>query len=210
MKRIIFSLFVIALFGRTLLASNETQVIVALGDSLSAGYNLAQQDSFPSQLEQMLKANGHNVKMFNASVSGDTTKAGVARLNWILNDKNHLVIVELGANDFLRGVKPDETYLNLDKILNELTKAKRKILFIGMKAPPNLGEDFQKKYDKIFEDLQKKYGKFKGFRYDKFFLEGVYDKPELLSNDNMHPNKAGLTFIAERLYPVIEELLKEK
>lgn len=183
-------------------ASGET-VILALGDSLTAGYNLPQPSAFPVRLEAALKARGHAVRVINGGVSGDTTAGGLARLDWMLADHPTVALVELGANDALRGVPPRETEANLDAILSRLQKDHVSVLLIGMMAPPNMGADFGKAFNAIYPRLAKKHA----VDLYPFFLDGVAANPDLLQQDGMHPTTAGVDIIVQRILPSVEKVL---
>lgn len=131
--------------------------ILVLGDSLSAGYGLNLQEAFPAQLQQALQTSGHNVTVINASISGDTTAGGLARLDWALADRPQIVIIELGANDALRGLPPDLTRKNLAAIIDRLQQEKIVVLLAGMRAPRNLGSDYYNKFDRLYPELAKRY-----------------------------------------------------
>lgn len=179
------------------------RTIIALGDSLTAGYGLAQQDSFPAQLERYLAAAGHSARVVNAGVSGDTTAGGRARLAWTLAEPADLVIVELGANDGLRGIDPAETRRNLDAILTELGRRDIKVLLAGMLAPPNLGGDYGADFNGLFPELAEKHG----VMLYPFFLKGVAAKPDFNQADGIHPNAAGVEIIVNGIGPYVIELL---
>jgi len=181
----------------------EVQKLLILGDSLTAGYGLPQPDSFPSQLETTLKAQGLAVQVINAGVSGDTTAGGLARLNWALNDRPHAVIVELGANDGLRGLDPQQSEVNLAAILDRLEKEKIPVLLTGMLAPPNLGA----RYGKAFNGMYERLGQRDTVAFYPFFLEGVAAIPELNQADGIHPNAKGVAIIVDRILPHVKKLL---
>lgn len=180
--------------------------IVAFGDSLTAGYGLPMEKSFPAQLEQKLKQQGYDVLVINAGVSGDTTSGGVTRLEWVLSQQPDFFILELGANDMLRGTDPDVTYNNLQKILAVLREKKIPVLLSGMKATPNLGAAFEGKYNKMYKTLAEEYGAV----YYPFFMEGVAAHSDLLQEDGMHPNAAGAALIAGNMLPFVKKLLEGK
>lgn len=171
--------------------------IVALGDSLTAGYMLKPSESFPAQLEMALQAQGRKVKVVNAGVSGDTTAAGLERLEWALSDRPDAVIVELGANDALRGLDPSVPRNNLDRILTQIKAKGADILLTGMKAPRNWGADYAAKFDAIYPDLAAKHG----IALYPFFLEGVVLHPKLQLQDGLHPSAAGVAEIVRRILP---------
>ncbi len=178
--------------------------IVALGDSLTAGYGLPPEEAFTTRLEQRLKANGLNVEVVNAGVSGDTSKGGLARIDWSVPDGTGLVIVELGANDALRGISPDETAKNLDAIIARLLQRGIAVLLTGMLAPPNMGQDYETAFNAIYPELEKKHN----VPLYPFFLDGVAADPELNQADGIHPNAAGTAVIVERLSPLVEKLVR--
>jgi acyl-CoA thioesterase I len=178
--------------------------IMAFGDSLFAGYGLSSDaDNIPSQVEKILKVDGHDVTMVNAAVSGDTTADGLARLDWSLQDKPDLVLLELGANDALRGLDPDRAKTNLDGILARLKAAGVPVLICGMIAPRNLGSAYSAKFDPMFKELADKYQA----QLYPFILDGVALDQTLNQADGMHPNKDGALVIAKRLTPAVEKAL---
>jgi acyl-CoA thioesterase-1 len=190
-------------------ASNNV-VILALGDSLTAGYGLAQEDSFPQQLEDSLVSSGYSVTVINAGVSGDTSAGGLARLDWAIADNPQIVVVELGANDALRGLEPSQTYDNLEQILLRLKKAGSLIVLTGMRAPRNLGLDYTYEFDRIYPDLAKRHDPY----FYPFFLEGVAAVPELNQSDGIHPNPEGVRAVVMGVQPLvvkaIEKILETK
>ena len=177
--------------------------IVAFGDSLTAGYGLPAQDAFPAKLQAALKAKGHNVEIENAGVSGDTASGGLSRLDWSIPDGTDAVIVELGANDMLRGVDPQVTRQALDEILARLTARNIAVLFCGMRAAPNMGADFAHAFESIFAELAKKYDVI----FYPFFLDGVAAQAKLALRDGVHPNAAGVDIIVANIVPKAEELI---
>ncbi len=178
--------------------------IVAFGDSLTAGYGLAREDAFTTRLEQRLKANGLNVEVVNAGVSGDTSKGGLSRIDWSVPDGSGLVIVELGANDALRGISPAETAKNLDAILARLRQRGIAVLLTGMLAPPNMGKDYEAAFNAIYPKLAEKYD----VELYPFFLDGVVADAKLNQADGIHPNAAGTAVIVERLLPMVDKLVR--
>ena len=182
----------------------ETQTILALGDSLTAGLGLDPSKAFPAKLEAALKAKGHDVVVLNAGVSGDTAAQGAARLDWALTDDVDAVLVELGANDALRGLAPEQAKQALDGLLATLQQRKLPVLLLGMKAPPNLGPDYGAAFDAMFPDLAKQYG----VALYPFFLDGVAADAKLNQADGMHPNPQGVDEIVKRVLPSVEALLK--
>jgi acyl-CoA thioesterase I len=177
--------------------------IVALGDSLSAGFGLAAKDAFPAKLEQALKAKGFNVAIVNAGVSGDTASGGLARVDWSVPEDTEAVILELGANDALRGIDPNITRAALDNILQRLKTRGIAVLLCGMRAPRNLGPDYTRAFDSIFPELAAKYDAL----YYSFFLEGVAVDQKFTLNDRLHPNAAGVAAIVSGILPKVEELV---
>lgn len=185
-------------------ASDEL-TIVALGDSLTAGYLLGPGEGFPEQLDRALAAAGHeNVKVVNAGVSGDTTSGGLARLDWAVGPGADAVIVELGANDALRAIDPEITRRNLDEIVSRLKARGLPILLAGMYAPPNLGRDYGDAFNPIFAELAER----EGLVFYPFFLEGVAADPALNLGDGIHPTAEGIAIIVERILPRVEELIE--
>jgi acyl-CoA thioesterase-1 len=194
----------VALCAMPALAQREVPVkIVAFGDSLTAGYGLPAQHTFPARLEQALKAQGHNVEIDNAGVSGDTASGGLSRLDWSIPDGTDAVIVELGANDMLRGIDPKLTRQALDEILAKLKARNIAVLLCGMRAAPNLGADYGRNFEAIFADLAKKYD----VVYYPFFLDGVATQAQFALRDGLHPNAAGIEAIVAGILPKAEELV---
>ena len=184
-------------------ADGPIRTIMAFGDSLTSGYGLPPADAFPVKLEAALRARGHAVRVINAGVAGDTTAGGRARLAWMLADKPDAVILELGANDGLRGLDPAETLANLRAIMEQLKAADLPVLLAGMRAPPNLGRDFGAEFDTIFATMALEYDAL----FYPFFLEGVAARPTMNQNDGIHPNSAGVAIVVERIIPSVEALL---
>ena len=179
--------------------------LLVFGDSLAAGYGLAQADGFQAQLGQALRADGFDVQILDGGVSGDTTAGGRARLDWALADKPDAVLVELGGNDGLRGTEPREMEANLRAILDRLQQEHLPALLSGMVAPPNLGAPFSREFLAVFARL----GQRPGLLYDPFFLDGVAGDPALNQPDHIHPNPAGVKRVVARIKPVVERLLRE-
>jgi acyl-CoA thioesterase I len=177
--------------------------LLVLGDSLTAGYGLPHADGFQAQLQQALGARGHTVRVIDGAVSGDTSAGGRARLDWALGDGADAAIVELGANDGLRGLDPREMEANLAAILDVLAAKHIPVLFTGMYAPPNLGPDYQTSFREVFDRL----GKRPGVLYDPFFLDTVAMQPDLIQADHLHPNAEGVRREVARLLPLVEQLL---
>jgi acyl-CoA thioesterase-1 len=179
--------------------------LLVLGDSLSAGYGLARADGFEAQLAAALRSHGRDVHIVDGAVSGDTSAGGLARLDWALGDGADAAIVELGANDGLRGVDPAVTEKNLIGILDALAARHIPVLLTGMYAMPNLGPDYAAAFRAVFERLATR----PGVLYDPFFLDGVAAVPALNQSDRLHPNADGVRHIVARLLPLVEKLLAE-
>ena len=180
-------------------AEESKPKIVILGDSLSAGYQLAQGEGFPERLQAALKDEGLDVDIIGAGVSGDTTSGGLSRLDWSVPDGTDGVILELGANDALRGLPPKTTRENLDKMITRLKERGIEVLLAGMLAPPNMGETYEKEFNAIFPELSEKHN----LLLYPFFLDGVLTKPELLLADGIHPNAKGVNVMTYRILPTV-------
>jgi acyl-CoA thioesterase-1 len=204
-KRLVSVLFLVlaAGFAFSAPAAAEPAKIVAFGDSLMAGYQLAPGESFPEKLEAALRQRGHDVVIANAGVSGDTTSGGLARLDWSVPDDTDLVILELGANDMLRGVSPDITRRNLDAMIARLDGRGIDVLLAGMVAAPNLGPDYAEAFNPIYPELAKQYD----LPLYPFFLDGVAAQASLQLEDGMHPNAAGVDRMVEGILPMVEAQL---
>jgi acyl-CoA thioesterase I len=176
---------------------------VALGDSLTAGYGLSEEAGFVPRLQAALAAKGLSAAVQNAGVSGDTAPDGLARLDWSVPQGTEAVIVELGANDMLRGIKPEVTRTALDAILRRLIDRHISVLLCGMRAAPNLGTDYAREFEQIYPDLAAKYD----VLLYPFFLDGVAGDPKFLQPDGLHPNPAGVDVIVSRILPKAEELI---
>lgn len=185
-------------------ASAETLPLVGFGDSLMAGYQLPQEDALPVRLEKALVADGEDVTVANAGVSGDTTAAGLARVDWSVPDGTRGVILELGANDALRGIPPEETEKNLDAIIGRLKNRGIAVLLVGMLAPPNMGADYGERFNLIYPKLAQKHG----VALYPFILDGVVTRSELQLDDGMHPNAKGIAVMVERMTPTVRDFVK--
>ncbi|RFB78731.1 arylesterase [Methylovirgula sp. 4M-Z18] len=185
-------------------ASARTLHVVALGDSLTAGLGLPQDQSFPSVLQKALRAKGWDVEIANAGVSGDTAADGLARLDWSVPDGTDAVILELGANDMLRGQDPAGTRKTLDRIVTKLSDRHIKVLIAGMRANPTLGADYGRAFDGLYPDLAMTYK----LPLYPFFLDGVAGDPKLNQPDGMHPTGKGVEIIVARILPSVETLLQ--
>lgn len=179
--------------------------LVVLGDSLTAGYGLNEEDAFPAKLETALKAKGIDVTVVNAGVSGDTAKQGLERLDWAVDEDADAVIVELGANDALRGIDPNETRASLEKIIVRLMSRNLPVMIAGMLAPPNLGPSYKEVFDRIYPSLAGEHG----LRLYPFFLDGVATIADYNLDDGMHPNARGVDEIVRRMAPKVAEFLSQ-
>ena len=184
-------------------ASDQPLRIAAFGDSLTAGYGLPAAAAFPVQLQRALAAKGRKVIIENAGVSGDTTQAGLDRLDWSIADGVDGVIVELGANDALRGLDPEQTRAALEGIILRLKERKISVMLAGMRAPPNLGQQYTSRFDRIFADLAEKHG----LVLYPFFLDGVAADRALNQPDGIHPTAEGVGVIVGRILPTVEKFL---
>jgi acyl-CoA thioesterase I len=203
MTRLVASLiFCLAL---SLPAKAEPITILALGDSLFAGYGLDGPQAYPAQLELALKAKGLDVKVLNAGVSGDTAAQGAARLGWALSDDVDAVIVELGANDALRGLAPEQAEAALDEIAATIAAKKLPLLIMGMRAPPNMGPDYGARFEPMFQRVAEKHGA----ALYAFYLEGVAADAALNQADGIHPNREGVAIIVQKTLPVVEALISK-
>lgn len=181
----------------------EPLKIVGFGDSLMAGHGLGPDEGFTDRLQAALRANGHDVTVEDAGVSGDTTSGGLARLDWSIPDGTQLVILELGANDMLRGIAPDLVEKNLDAMMARLKARNIPVLLAGMRAAPNLGHAYGEAFDAIYPRLAEKYG---ALLYP-FFLDGVAGDPSLELEDVMHPNAKGVDKIVSGILPIVEKAI---
>jgi acyl-CoA thioesterase I len=177
--------------------------LVAFGDSLTAGLGLPAASAFPAKLEAALRARGYQVDVVNAGVSGDTVADGLARLDWSIPQDADAVIIELGANDALRGLDPKATRIGLDEIVKRLRQRNVAVMLAGMYAPRNLGPDYSAQFDPIYPDLAKAYD----LPLYPFFLDGVATDPKLNQVDGLHPTAAGVDVIVARILPTVEALL---
>ncbi|TCR60347.1 acyl-CoA thioesterase-1 [Bosea sp. BK604] len=182
----------------------RTFKLVVLGDSLSAGYNLPANAAFPAVLEQALRQKGIAIEIANAGVSGDTVQGGLDRLDWSVPDGTDGVILELGANDALRGFDPAATEKALEEIITRLRARKIPVLLAGMYAPRNLGSDYATRYDGMFKALADKYG----LVFYPFFLDGIAGDRKLNQPDLLHPTAEGVRVIVERILPTVERFLE--
>jgi len=193
----------LVLLGAPAHAAERVLKIVAFGDSLTAGLGLPAGAAFPARLEAALKAKGHAVTIVNAGVSGDTASGGLGRLDWSVPDDTDAVILELGANDALRGVDPKTTKAALDAILGKLDARHVPVLLAGMAAPRNMGADYVRAFDAIYPALASTHR----VVFYPFFLEGVATDPKLNQGDGLHPTAAGVDVIVARILPSVEALI---
>jgi acyl-CoA thioesterase-1 len=198
-----FKLIVIAALLLASPAQARTLRILALGTSLTQGYGLPPGTEFTTQLQAALKATGVDAEVENAGVSGDTSAGGLSRLDWSLTDHPDAAIIELGSNDMLRGIPPEETEKNLRAILSTLQKDHIPVLLTGMMAQRNLGADYVREFDGIYPRLAKDYN----VVFYPFILDGVALNPKLNQADGMHPNPAGVKIIVGRILPYVKKML---
>ncbi len=184
----------------------EERIIVAFGDSLTAGLGVTPQESYPAQLEARLHAEGYSYRVVNAGVSGDTTAGGIRRLDWIIKTNPEIVILELGANDGLRGIPLNEVRANLSQIIQSLQDKGIQVVLAGMKLPPNYGPVYAVGFSNLFKELAKEYD----IPVIPFFLEGVATRPELNQDDGLHPTAAGYSRVVNNILPVLLPLLTAK
>lgn len=206
-KALITALCLIVGFAATPTRADAADEIklVGFGDSLMAAYNLQASEGFPARLEAALRERGHNVSIADAGVSGDTTSGGLARLDWSIPDGTDGVILELGANDALRGLPPEKTRNNLEAMIERLEERGIAVLLAGMLAPPNMGGDYQTTFNAIYPDLAAEYD----LTLYPFFLDGVITNSDLLLSDGMHPNPNGINTMVEKILPVAEQFLSD-
>lgn len=184
-------------------ANAETINIVGFGDSLMAGYQLPPGDGFPEKLQAALKAKGMDVAITNAGVSGDTTTGGLARIDWSVPDGTKGVILELGANDALRGIAPEESEKNLDAMITRLKDRGIAVLLAGMMAPPNMGADYAARFNPIYQKLAQKHQ----VPLYAFFLDGVVMDAGLKLEDGMHPNTKGVDVMVQKMEPAVTNFI---
>lgn len=207
-KHMLVSCLLLAVAEPALAQSSQAKSVaplkmVVLGDSLSAGYGLSGVDAFPAKLQKTLKAKGIDVDMTNAGVSGDTASGGRDRLDWSVPQGTQAVIVELGANDALRGTDPAVTRAALTDIVKQLKARGIAVMLCGMVAPPNYGADFAARFNSIYPDIAKSYG----VPLYPFFLEGVAADAKLNQADGMHPTAAGIDIIVKNILPAVEAFI---
>jgi acyl-CoA thioesterase I len=185
-------------------AAAKPITIFALGDSLTAGYGLAEADAYPAKLQEALRRTHPGITVVNGGISGDTAADGAARLDWALPDHADAVIVELGANDALRGLDPVQTEAALNDILEKLKAKALPVLLMGMKAPPNMGADYVARFDSLYPRLAEKHGAL----LHPFFLDGVAAVADLNQPDGMHPAAQGVDIIVSKTLPMVRQLIE--
>jgi acyl-CoA thioesterase-1 len=190
--------------GPTAAAGDRSVRIVVLGDSLTAGLGLPADEAFPAKLERALKAKGLAIEVINAGVSGDTASGGLARLDWSVPEGTDAVILELGANDMLRGIDPKLTRQALEEIVRRLSARGVPVLLAGMRAAANLGNDYRRAFEALYSDLASRYD----LLLYPFFLDGVAGEAGLNQSDGLHPTAAGVDAIVARILPKVEELVR--
>jgi len=203
--RVILSLLlsVVGLIPYNAFAS-EPPVLLILGDSLSAGYGMNREHSWVHLLELRLKEYDHPYKILNSSISGDTTQGGLARLPRLMDRyQPEIVIIELGANDGLRGIDPDITRANMTDMIRQSRKGGAQVLLAGIKLPPNYGTAYLQQFESMYADLAREYNTL----LVPFFMDGVVFKPELLQADGIHPNERGQPVLLENIWQVLEPVL---
>ena len=195
-------LLLAAVFGSAV-AADRTPEILAFGDSITAGFGLPSNEAFPARLEARLRAQGIAAKVVNAGVAGDTTAGGLARLDWALADKPDVVILELGANDALRGIDPATVRANLEAMISRIQASGAKLLLTGMLAPPNWGEDYRRDFDRIYPELARAHG----VALYPFLLDGVAMDARLNQPDGLHPNERGVAVLVDHIAPLVARLI---
>lgn len=183
--------------------------ILAFGNSLFAGYNVDKEDSYPAKLQNALRANGVNARVSNAGISGDTSAAGLQRFAFTLNAQDYqpdLVIIELGGNDLLRGLSPDQTRANIAAMIEEAQKRGIRVLLMGMRAPPNYGPEYQAEFDALYSDLAREYGT----ALIPFWLESIYQDPTLFQSDRIHPTEIGIETLVSATVDEVRNALPEE
>lgn len=196
-------LLALGMVGSGTAAAAPLTTILAFGDSLTAGFGLPPDQAFPARLEARLRAEGTPVRVVNGGNSGDTTTDGLARLDWALAEKPDLVILELGANDMLRGTDPKIVRANLDAMITKTQASGAKVLLAGMQASPNWGEAYQHEFDRMYPELARAHG----VTLYPFFLEGVAMDSQLNQADRLHPNERGVAVLVDHIAPVVIRLI---
>jgi acyl-CoA thioesterase-1 len=204
-KRTICFLLLLLFFSPLPSSPGQERIIIAFGDSLTAGLGVGAEEAYPSVLARKIKGAGYPYRMVNAGVSGETTAGGLRRVRSILENRPEIVVLELGANDGLRGLAIDQTEKNLSAIIELLQKENVQVVLAGMKLPPNYGKEYTEAFEKIFPKLAARYR----LTLIPFFLEGVATRSDLNQADGIHPTARGYQIIVNYLWPKIEPLLKK-
>ena len=199
----LFCLFLLSTMSFSVLASNQIKIML-YGDSLMAGYGLSQNENLSSVLSSMFNVGESKVQIINASVSGNTSSNGLARLDWSLADKPDIVILCLGANDMLRGIDPKLTKQNLNKMIEKMLQNGSKVILAGMRSPDSMGKNYQQKFDLIYKELSEEHD----LIFMPFLLEDVALERDYLQNDYKHPNTLGVSIMASNLYPYILQSMR--
>ena len=203
--RLFFVLGVITALFPAPVYSKEKAVVLAFGDSLTAGYGVKDEESYPSKLQEKIVSAGFPHKVVNAGVSGDTTAGGVRRIRWLMKHEPKIVILALGANDGLRGLPVDEMRKNLETMIEICREHNAQILLAGMKALPNYGEEYMRKFETVFPELAKKHE----LIFLPFLLEGVAGEREYTQSDGLHPLASGYSIITDLVWQRLEPMLKK-
>jgi len=187
-------------------SESDKRKIVAFGDSLTAGFGLLENESYPYLLQEKLKADGYDYEVLNAGVSGDTTAGGLERIDWSLGQKNvEIIILELGANDLLRGLSPAQMKQNLDKMIRKAKEKNVQVLLCGMLAGRSMGAQYQADYTNTFRDLANEHE----VEFLPFIVQGIALDPKLNQPDGIHPNAAGEIIMTDNIYKALKPLLKK-
>ena len=194
----LFCLFFLSTISFNILATNQIKIML-YGDSLMAGYGLSQNENLSSALSSILNVGDSEVQIINASVSGNTSSNGLARLDWSLEDKPNIVILCLGANDMLRGIDPKLTKQNLNNMIEKMVQNGSKVILAGMRSPESMGKNYQQKFDLIYQELAEEHDVI----FMPFLLDGVALEKDYLQSDYKHPNALGVNIMASNLYPYI-------
>lgn len=211
LRRVVLSIIVLffcgtAVAGELRETAKTSRCIVAFGDSLTAGLGVSRDDAYPAQLQRRLERLGYQYRVINAGASGDTSAGGLRRVPWVLKSKPEVVILELGANDGLRGLSLEQTTQNLSQIIQQLQQADVTVVLAGMKLPPNYGQDYIRSFESIYPALAKQYH----LPLIPFFLEGVAASPALNQADGIHPTKEGYQIVVEQVLKVLRPLIREE
>jgi len=196
---VMMAMVLLTAVGSSAATDDTARKLVVFGDSLVAGYGLSPGEAFPEQLQRALDDEKIAIKVSNAGVSGDTTTGGLARLDWSIPEGTDIVLIELGANDALRGISPDLTRANLETMITRLKQRGAQVMLAGMLAPPNMGEDYEAAFNPIYAELSKTHD----IPLYPFFLDGVAAEPELNQSDGIHPTAEGIAVIVEKFLPFL-------